>query len=330
MGAAGVAPPSADALAARRLDGDLRPAHDAVGRVIPGVALARGRRGDTFTVVPDVTVRAVSTALSRLGVVTGSPGASCVEFVREVWATAQVDVPADSQDLWQSLTAAAERQVVVGDVVFFRRQGGLGIGLSVAPRLVVAFDPTAAEVAVEKVLPSDLLAVRRVTLPADRGARVAAVPDVVARGCSPAPTGAPAIGGITRDGWSLPVADGSFSFSADFGDAGSLWSSGSHTGQDFAAPLGTPVTAAAAGTVTVEKVGWAGQLVRIDHGDGVETWYAHMSLVSVATGDLVDAGTVVGAVGSEGNSTGPHLHFEVRRDGVPVDPMVVLTGASSR
>lgn len=318
MGAAAVTPPSPDTLARGRLTDGLRPARDETGRVIPGAALARGRDGEPLTVVPDVTVRAVSTALSRLGVVTGT--ADCAEFVQEIWAAAQVDVPGDSRSLWESLPAADERQVVAGDVVFFEHGDVLGLGLSIGPRLVVALDPTAGEVVVERVAPTDVLAVRRVTLASDRGGRVAATPDEVLRGCTPPPTAAvPGSGG-----WALPVAAGSFSLSAGFGQAGSLWSSGSHTGLDFAAPLGTPVAASAAGHVTVTPVGWAGQLVRIDHGEGLETWYAHMSRVDVSTGDVVGPGTVLGAVGSEGNSTGPHLHFEVRRGGVPDDPMTFL------
>src|SRR3546814_11611694 len=101
--------------------------------------------------------------------------------------------------------------------------------------------------------------------------------------------------------------------SAGFGNAGTLWSSGRHTGQDFAAPMGTPVRAAAAGRVSIEQSSWAGQLVRIDHGGGLETLYAHMSRVDVASGATLEAGTPIGAVGSEGNSTGPHLHLEDRK-----------------
>src|SRR3546814_14509700 len=78
--------------------------------------------------------------------------------------------------------------------------------------------------------------------------------------------------------------------SAGFGNAGTLWSSGRHTGQDFAAPMGTPVRAAAAGRVSIEQSSWAGQLVRIDHGGGLETLYAHMSRVDVASGATPEAG----------------------------------------
>jgi hypothetical protein len=129
----------------------------------------------------------------------------------------------------------------------------------------------------------------------------------------------------TGDGpLTMPIAPDSYRISAGFDQGGSLWSSGSHTGQDFAAPTGTAVFAAADGVVSIEHPSWAGNLVRIDHGGGVETLYAHLSRVDVTAGQHVSAGQPIAAVGSLGNSTGPHLHFEVRLDGSAVDPVQVL------
>jgi murein DD-endopeptidase MepM/ murein hydrolase activator NlpD len=99
-----------------------------------------------------------------------------------------------------------------------------------------------------------------------------------------------------------------------------------HTGLDFPAAPGVAVTAAAAGRVTFagpSSGGW-GNLVVIAHGSGVRTMYAHLSRVSVRVGQRVAAGTRVGRVGSSGNSTGPHLHFEVRVRGAAVDPLTAL------
>jgi len=95
-----------------------------------------------------------------------------------------------------------------------------------------------------------------------------------------------------------------------------------HQGVDIAAPWGTPVWAAAAGTVVY--AGWFGgygKLVVVDHGGGVATLYGHLSSIAVSPGDRVAAGDVLGRVGSTGYSTGPHLHFEIRVDGRPVDPL---------
>jgi murein DD-endopeptidase MepM/ murein hydrolase activator NlpD len=98
-----------------------------------------------------------------------------------------------------------------------------------------------------------------------------------------------------------------------------------HPGFDLAAPTGTTVDAAASGTVThAGPAGTYGNLVIIKHADGVETRYAHLSATSVKEGDHVDAGQPIGAVGTTGYSTGPHLHFEVRKDGKPIDPAPLL------
>jgi murein DD-endopeptidase MepM/ murein hydrolase activator NlpD len=95
----------------------------------------------------------------------------------------------------------------------------------------------------------------------------------------------------------------------------------SHAGLDFGAPSGTPVAAAAAGTVTsAGAAGGYGLLVIVDHGGGLTTRYAHLSRLAVAGGLRVTTGQAIGAVGSTGLSTGPHLHFEVHLDGAPQDP----------
>lgn len=95
-----------------------------------------------------------------------------------------------------------------------------------------------------------------------------------------------------------------------------------HAGMDFRAEVGTPVRASGAGIVVA--AGWNGgygKMVEVDHGDGLTTRYAHMSRISVAEGDRVERGTIVGKVGSTGRSTGPHLHYEVRRAGKPLNPL---------
>jgi murein DD-endopeptidase MepM/ murein hydrolase activator NlpD len=96
-----------------------------------------------------------------------------------------------------------------------------------------------------------------------------------------------------------------------------------HSGVDLAAALGTPVVAALDGSAHVVRSALGlGLHVIIDHGGGVTTVYGHLSTVLVADGDPVVAGDRLGDLGSTGNSTGPHLHFEVRRDGVPEDPFL--------
>jgi murein DD-endopeptidase MepM/ murein hydrolase activator NlpD len=98
-----------------------------------------------------------------------------------------------------------------------------------------------------------------------------------------------------------------------------------HEGIDIAAPIGTPIWAAAAGTVI--HAGWLsgyGSLVVVDHGNGLATAYAHASAILVVLGQQVSQGETIALVGSTGHSTGPHLHFEVRINGVAVDPLLYL------
>ena len=98
-----------------------------------------------------------------------------------------------------------------------------------------------------------------------------------------------------------------------------------HTGLDIAATKGTPIKVVAAGTVIAASYdGSYGNLVKVDHGNGVETWYAHTSKMYVKVGEQVEAGDVIAAVGSTGNSTGPHLHLEIRVNGEHVNPQNYL------
>lgn len=95
-----------------------------------------------------------------------------------------------------------------------------------------------------------------------------------------------------------------------------------HNGIDIPAPRGTPIYATADGVVgRAQVLGGYGNYVDINHGNGIETRYGHMSRYSVRAGQQVKKGDVIGYVGSTGRSTGNHLHYEVRLDGTPVNPM---------
>ena len=94
-----------------------------------------------------------------------------------------------------------------------------------------------------------------------------------------------------------------------------------HKGMDFAAPAGTPIYAAASGTVTSASYsGNAGNMIVINHGNGLQTYYMHCNSMYVRAGQTVSKGQNIGAVGSTGNSSGPHLHFQVMQNGTPVNP----------
>lgn len=101
--------------------------------------------------------------------------------------------------------------------------------------------------------------------------------------------------------------------------------SSNHTGLDIAAPSGTSIKVVADGTVIAASYsGSYGNLVKVSHGNGVETWYAHTSKMFVTVGQKVVAGEAIAAVGSTGNSTGPHLHLEIRINGQHINPQKYL------
>ena len=131
--------------------------------------------------------------------------------------------------------------------------------------------------------------------------------------------------GIIEDGelcWPLP---GHTYIPCNFGDDDAYGNSG-HRGTDIPAPKGTPILAAHSGTVLVS--GWNdsyGNQVLLDNGAGLSTRYAHMTQTAVTAGEAVTAGQVIGYVGSTGDSTGNHLHFEVMQNGVRVNPMDMVS-----
>ncbi|WSR88624.1 M23 family metallopeptidase [Streptomyces erythrochromogenes] len=123
-------------------------------------------------------------------------------------------------------------------------------------------------------------------------------------------------------GWSLPTS--AYTLTSHYGVSGSMWSSGHHTGLDFAAPTGTPAKAVGAGKIT--SAGWSGAYgyrIVLELEDGTEIWYCHLSSMSVTSGS-VGAGDTIGRVGATGNVTGPHLHLEVRKGGSTMDPLAWL------
>lgn len=137
-----------------------------------------------------------------------------------------------------------------------------------------------------------------------------AVPSVVYEGKRTA-----AVATASRSSLSHTEIPISGNITATFGQSGSYWQS-SHTGLDIAASSGTKVRAALSGTVI--EAGWEGaygNMITIEHEDGMVTRYAHLSSIGVNAGDEVKRGDVIGACGSTGNTTGPHLHFEVLIDG---------------
>lgn len=122
---------------------------------------------------------------------------------------------------------------------------------------------------------------------------------------------------------------GNYHLTARFGQRGGLWSKGWHTGLDFQVRVGTPVYAAATGKVI--SAGWGGAYgnrIEIQHGDGIVTTYNHLSHIDVKEGDSVLPGDLIAKSGSTGNTTGPHLHFEVLKNDQFENPASWLWGNS--
>ena len=319
---AGIVPPPVAELAdPMNLPRGLDPVRDAHNDLSPGIAVAHPHGHPAITVLSAEAVRAVSETFRRVGL-PDVPGAieptayACGGLVANAWAGPQIAPPADSAGQYEQLPTVRTKSVQVGDVVVLgsRKDGLAETGVYVGGNQVVLADPTTGTAAV-RPLTSHVLGTRRVGIGIGQHA--------------PAPTGGvcgitPAADTDTSGPFGLPVAPGSYHLTAGFGDPGPRWSSGEHTGLDFAAPIGTPVVAVGSGTVTIEHPNWAGNLVRIDHGGGVETLYAHLSRVDVTDGQTIARGEQVGLVGEEGNASGPHVHLEVRLDGTPYDPALVL------
>ncbi|NXY98693.1 M23 family metallopeptidase [Streptomyces sp. BR123] len=137
----------------------------------------------------------------------------------------------------------------------------------------------------------------------------------------------------TAGAWQKPLA--SYTLSATYGKGGNLWSA-KHSGQDFAVPVGTPVKAVSAGTVVKAGPNGGGDgpaygnAIVVKHGNNTYSQYAHLSKIQVKTGQKVAKGAQIGLSGNTGNSTGPHLHFEIRTTpnyGSSVNPVAFLRAA---
>ncbi len=132
--------------------------------------------------------------------------------------------------------------------------------------------------------------------------------------------GAPVVSG---NGTFTHPCPGYSRISSEFGwrEAPIAGAGNNHKGMDLAAPTGTPIYAAASGTVTTARYSSsAGNWVVINHGNGLQTYYMHASALYVSEGQTVSKGQNIAAVGSTGQSTGPHLHFQVMQNGTPVNP----------
>ncbi|MDX3005369.1 peptidoglycan DD-metalloendopeptidase family protein [Kribbella solani] len=302
------------------------------GAAVPGVASV-AVAGRTVRVMSAEAIRAVNQAFSLVGkpygvAATGPDKYGCLGAARVAWEP-YTTLPNLVSKVYPDYQAVPNAQIEPGDLLVMgsKSLGLVHIGVALDNGEMIAADEAKGAVVVTTV-PDNLYAALRPTLGAPAKPQVppAATSDAYAFRCGNTATSYD----VGTGAWTWPLPDGTYEIGTPFGQSGSMWSTGFHTGQDFPAAIGTPVRAVTSGVVRVEHPAWAGNLVRIDHGNGLETLYAHLSRVDVTDGQQVTAGQQIGAVGSEGNSTGPHLHFEVRLGGDPVNPMPFLaTGSAS-
>lgn len=328
LNAARVSPPKASALRSpSKLPNGLQPLRDAQGTAIRGAAQA-SHAGRPVRVLPAEAVRAVNAAFSMLGrgYAVGASGPTeygCLGAMRAAWSpyTVMPDLVAKVYSRYQRVPNSTAQP---GDLLLIGNKSVrlFHIGIAIGDGEMIAADEAKGSVIVTSV-PENVYAVVRPTLgqPAGKQTAPRTTENAASFRCGSIQETF-AVGSAAS--WVWPLPDGAYSIGTAFGQPGAMWVTGTHTGQDFPAPTGTPVRAVAAGTVTIEHPAWAGNLVRIDHGDGTETLYAHLSAITVTNGQRVGAGQQVGNVGALGNATGPHLHFEVRLGGQPVNPMSFL------
>ncbi|MFI7064359.1 peptidoglycan DD-metalloendopeptidase family protein [Kribbella sp. NPDC050124] len=326
-----ITPPAAAVLKnPAKLPAGLQPLTAAGAPVAGAAAVVQGTR--TVKVLSAETIRAVNQAFSLLGkpygvAATGPDKYGCLGAARVAWQP-YTTLPNLVGKVYPNYQAVPASQMQPGDLLVMgsKSLGLVHIGIALDNGEMIAADEARGAVVVTRV-PDNLYAALRPTLGTPVKPQVApvATSEAYAFRCGNTATSY----NVGSDDWTWPLADGSYEIGTSFGQAGALWETGYHTGQDFPAAVGTPVRAVTSGVVRVEHPAWAGNLVRIDHGNGLETLYAHLSSVDVADGTQVTAGQRIGAVGSEGNSTGPHLHFEVRLGGDPVNPMPFLATGSA-
>jgi murein DD-endopeptidase MepM/ murein hydrolase activator NlpD len=179
------------------------------------------------------------------------------------------------------------------------QQTGMGIGDLMAPLMLLLLERL-----VEQQIEQDPSAESSTTLQSSTNNSVTSLFTAIDQGSKPAPSGRPVTGRLTQE-----------------------FHRG-HNGLDIAVPVGTPIQTTMDGQIV--HAGWNnqgyGNLVIVEYGE-YRTYYAHLSSIPVSVGETVKAGATIGLSGNTGNSTGPHLHYEIRRNKVPIDPTAATFGA---
>ncbi|MFI9824918.1 M23 family metallopeptidase [Streptomyces sp. NPDC052013] len=207
---------------------------------------------------------------------------------------------------------------------------GLAGSVAMGAGIAAAADTTAASGAATAVQAQAAAQAKAAQAQAVKAEKAAAAKKAAAVKAAQAKKAAQAAAKKKAAGWVSPVK--SYKLSASFAQNGGMWAS-KHSGQDYAVPTGTPVVATHGGTVVKAGPNGAGDgpaygnAIVVKHGNGTYSQYAHLSSVHVKTGQIVKTGQKIALSGNTGNSSGPHLHFEIRTTpnyGSAIDPMKFL------
>ncbi len=251
---------------------------------------------DEWRFTPPTALRALLSSLGRSA--SGSVGGDA-DFVAESWKQGGAQLPAASGAQFEATTRIDGSQLRPADLVLFGLEGSDHVGVYVGSGIMLHVVEVGDVPELTGYDPARLASFGRVP--------TASTPLTPTGGFLLRPVDGPIVSGF---GPRLHPVYGVVKL---------------HAGDDIDAELGTPVRAAAAGVVVA--AGWQGgygNAVVIDHGDGLTTLYGHMEVLEVRVGQRVGAGTEIGLAGQTGVATGPHLHFEVRIAGAPVDPTPYL------
>ncbi|MFF3884365.1 peptidoglycan DD-metalloendopeptidase family protein [Streptomyces sp. NPDC001914] len=262
--------------------------------------------------------------MGATGAHAATPAAAVAQHVEKAATAAPAEKSAKTATSAKAKTYAVKRGDYLSKIADEQNVGGGWKKIYADNRSAIGSDPSLIHPGLKLSLGKKAAPAAHSATQSSAKAATSAKPAQATPAADTAPSATPSTAGSS--GYTLPVD--SSTVGTGYKVAGSMWSSGYHTGVDFVVPTGTTLKSIAAGTVV--SAGWGGAYgnqVVIQHADGKYSQYAHMSSLSVSAGQTVTEGQQIGLSGATGNVTGPHLHFEIRTTpdyGSDVDPVAYL------
>ncbi|MEU4165643.1 LysM peptidoglycan-binding domain-containing M23 family metallopeptidase [Streptomyces sp. NPDC026665] len=262
--------------------------------------------------------------MGATGAHAATPAAAVAQHVEKAATAAPAEKSAKTAKSAKAKTYAVKRGDYLSKIAEEQNVGGGWKKIYADNRSAIGSDPSLIHPGLKLSLGKKAAPAAHSATQSSAKAATSAKPAQATQAADTAPSATPST--ASSSGYTLPVD--SSTVGTGYKVAGSMWSSGYHTGVDFVVPTGTTLKSIAAGTVV--SAGWGGAYgnqVVIQHADGKYSQYAHMSSLSVSAGQTVTEGQQIGLSGATGNVTGPHLHFEIRTTpdyGSDVDPVAYL------